>query len=644
MIVQVSLSLNIFESLSYNYSGDPGLLKPGVRAVVPLGNRFFTGWITGTHSQYKGRVKDIIAVVRDDYAPGSQFMAFVEAVSHLYFASMGSLLDYALPPGKKQITALYFENRENQDKVERLNRYSAAELQRLAKNGTIQCFYKADPAVQQKTAAIEGEAINETAPDHLFLMGFHRETHYRQMIAECLNRGKSVLITVPDNLTAAYLKEKLELEELDIYNSQLKPKERDEIWHHYACKGKTGVVVGGLSAAFLPIQNLGLVICDRAGSPGYKRRSFSRYDVHVLSQLRGKHFNIPLVEGFSTSTVQAYQNPSQVKIEDERQEKVPVEVRMIKSRTRGIPQDFQELMSSYFSENKKILVILNKKESANFLFCEKCKKIQDCPSSSCEGFIDVEVKDDEAFHIKCRRCGLEKEAHNRCPKCGEALSLIEDISIASVKKFVKTRVVETGITSLSAEGLKQDHLHSVLKRVGESKVVIATPVVVNPFFNHMFDVIIYLRPESFYNLDEYDAAEKVFSLVSEFRELVKPGGCIDIFSTFHFHYSLKLINDEAGFFERELKYREWFHLPPFFNVYHIEVRGKELRKLAAEMRGIFKKFKEPLKIKRIYLANRQPSRGMYKYKGILEAHARSEVILESGLLKNRDISIDLVLI
>jgi primosomal protein N' len=642
MIVQVSPSLNIFSSLSYNYRGDPALLKPGVRVVVPLGNRFFTGWITETHSQYKGRVKDIIAVVRDDYAPGSQFMAFVRAVSHLYFASMGSLLDYSLPPKKKSITGLYFENPENQGKVEKLNRYSAAELQRLAKEGTIQCFYKAGPALQNQTAAVEGEPQNETAKDHRFLIGFQREPHYRQMIEDCLSRGKSVLITVPDNLTAAYLQEKLG--EVDIYNSEIKPKERESLWHDYACKGKTGVVVGGLSASFLPIQNLDLVICDRAGSSGYKRRSFSRYDVHVLSQLRAKNFNIPLVEGFSTTTVQAYQNPSRVKIEDIREEQVPVEVRMIKRGTRGIPGEFQELISSYFIENKKILVILNKKESDNFLFCEKCKKIQGCPSSSCEGLIDVEVEDEEAFHIKCRRCGLEKEAHNRCPKCEESLALIEDISISSVKKFVKTRVVETGITSLSSEGLKEDHLHSVLKRVGESKVVIATPVIVNPFFNNIFDVVIYLRPESVFKLEEYDAAERIFSLVAEFRELVKPGGTIDIFSTFHFHYSLKLVNDEAGFFDRELKYREWFHLPPFFNVYHIEVRGKELRKLAAEMREIYKKFKEPLKIKRIYLASRQPSRGMYKYKGILEAHAQPEVILESGLLKKRDISIDLVLI
>lgn len=618
------------------------MLKPGVRVVIPIGTRLTVGWITETSSHYKGRVKDIIAVVREHYAPGRQFMAFVRAVSHLYFVSMGSLLDYSLPPKKKSITGLYFENRENQGKEEKLNRYSAAELQRLAKNGTITCFYKTGLTLQHQTIEVDGESKNETANDHQFLIGFQRDRHYRQMIDDCLSQGKSVLITVPDNLTATYLKKRLG--EADIYNSEIKPKERETLWHDYACKGKTGVVLGGLSAAFLPIQNMGLIICDRVGSSTYKRRTFSRYNVHVLSQLRAKHFIIPLVEGSSTFTVQAYQNSSRIKIEDMREEQVPVEVRMIKRGTRGIPQEFQELLSTYFIENKKILVILNKKESDNFLFCEKCKKIQRCPSSSCEGLIDVEVQGEEVFHIKCRRCGLEKEAYNHCPKCQESLALIEDISISSVKKFIKNRIVETGITSLSAEGLKEDRLHSLLKRVGESKVVIATPVIVNPFFNNMFDVVIYLRPESVFNLEEYDAAERIFALVSQFRELVKPGGTIDIFSTFYFHYALKLVNDEAGFFDRELKYREWFHLPPFFNVYHIEVRGKELRKLAAEMRGIFKKFKEPLKIKRIYLASRQPSRGKYKYKGILEAHAQPEVILESGLLKKRDVTIDLVLI
>jgi len=337
--------------------------------------------------------------------------------------------------------------------------------------------------------------------------------------------------------------------------------------------------------------------------------------------------------------VQSFQNRSQILIEDKREEHnrgIPIDVYMLKRSVKGVPDQLVELLKGYFLENKKILIVLNRKIGANFLFCQKCKKIHKCPS--CDGFIKVE----EEFDIQCPRCGFEKKAYTHCSQCNEPLVSIEDISISSVKKIIKKQVVETGIMSLSAEGLKEDHIHSVLKKIKAGKIVIATPIILNPFFKDIFDAVIYIRPESHFNMDEYDAAEKIFSIVSELKELVKGGGTLDIFSTFHFHYALKLINDEEAFFERELKYRQWFFLPPFCNVYHIEVKNKELRKLAKEMRNIYKKFKGSLNIKRIYLTTRQKVRGMYK--GILEAHAQPGDILQSGLLKKRDITIDLELI
>jgi primosomal protein N' len=647
MHIQVSPSLNLFDTLTYNYTGDPAFLKPGVRVVVPVWNRLTVGWVMDTGTQYKGRVKDIAAVVRDDYTPDSRFMAFLRAVADLYFVSVGMLLDAALPPAKKSMGTLFFENKET-GKTEKLSKYSFKDLQRLSAGCAVPCFYGAEnrAAVFPESTIQEPGSLSVPGHEYRFLIGFQRETYYRDIIADCLGRGKSVLITVPDNLTAAYLKEKLEHLEtgggIDIYTSGIKPKERDALWEAYAQKGKTGVVVGSQSAVLLPIRHPGLVISDRAGSSIYKRRFFSPYNVNVLSRLRAAHCDIPLVEGFSTYTIHARAGlkRSQVFIEDKRarEDKASfnVNVRMIKSRTRGIPEAFPELLNAYFPENKKILVVLNRKESVNFLFCDRCKKIRRC--TSCSGFIDV----DEDFNSKCRRCGLEKKSHTLCPECNERLDMVEDISITSVKKFIKGRVVETGIMSLSSEGLKEEHVHSVLNRIQGSKIVIATPVIVNPFFSGIFDAIIYIRPESLFNLDEYDAAERIFSMVSEFKELVKSGGSIDIFSTFYFHYSLKFIDDEQGFFDREMKYREWFHLPPFSNVYHIEVKAGKLRALAVEMRGIYGKFKGPLNIKRVYLSGRQAVRGSYK--GILEAHAQPGAIIESGLLGRRDISIELILV
>ena len=636
MLIQVSPSLNIFGTLTYNYSGDPALLRPGIRVVIPVGCRIATGWVTDTnkHSDYKGRVKNIIGVTRDDYAPDDRHLAFVRAVSGIYFTSMGTLLDASLPPKKKSINSLYFENNEENGKIEKLKKYSLKELQHLSKSTAIECFYKSKntrhPLLESHSQGSEPGSTQQQE----FLIGYNREDYYRGIIDHFLDSGKGVLITVPDNLTATFLKEKLG--EADIYNSEIKPKERNTLWYEYALDGKTGVVVGGLSAVLLPIQSIGIIISERAGSASYKRTYFSRYNIHLLSQLRAKHYNIPLIEGFSTHTVQSYQNRSHVLIQDKRDKKIPVEVRRIKSGLKGVPDDFVELLNSYFIENKKILIILNRKESVNFLFCGKCKKIGKCPK--CGGFIEV----DETLNIKCRHCGEERESHTNCPQCNESLSIVESVSVASVKKIIKQRVVETGIMTLSSEGLKEEHMVSVRRRIEQSKIVISTPVILNPFFNNLFDAVIYFRPESYFNFDEYDAAEKIFSMAAELRELVKEEGTLDIFSTFSFHYSLKLIDEEKRFFDRELKYREWFHLPPFFNVYHIEVKGKELRQLGKEMRNIYKKFKAPLKIKRAYLTGRQPHRGTFK--GVLEAHAQPEAILKSSLLGKRNISIDLVLI
>lgn len=643
MPVQVSPSLNIFESLTYGYTGDPELPAPGVRVVIPVGKRITGGWVTGTHSDYKGRVKNILAVVRDDYLPDSRYMAFIDAVSGIYFTSVGTLLDASLPPNRKNIGSLYFENPRNEGKVERLNKYSLTDLEAFSKTGALHCFYKSrkspfpdaplpgpssSPTVKDESPETDGPVGNR------FIVGDRREVHYREIVDDCLSRGRSVLIAVPDNLTAAYLKEKLS--GVDIYNSEIKPSERDAVWGRYAAGGNAGVVVGGLSAVLLPIQNLGAVIIERAGSAAYKRSYFSRYHIHLLARLRARHFNVPLVEGFSTFTVQAYSERSRVFIEDKREEKIPADVRTVKGGTRGIPDNFLELVSGYFDQGKKILVVLNKKESFNFLFCRKCQKILRCPQ--CDGFIEVDDQSD----IKCIRCGVEKSSQTLCYRCGEPVAVVEDISIASVKKAVKGRVVETGIMTLSSEGLKDEHMYSLMQHIEDSKIVISTPAILNPFFSRLFDAVIYIRPESYFNIDQYDAAEKIFSMAAELKELVKPGGQLDIFSIFHFHYSLKLLNDEEGFFDRELKYREWFHLPPFANVYHIEVKAKDLRKLGKEMRGIYQKFKGPLTIKRIYLSGRKAVRGVFK--GVIESHTQPEALRESGLLNKRDISIDLVLI
>jgi|GEM_PF-705826 len=641
--VHVSLSLNFFNPLTYRYTADPASLQPGIRVVVPLANRFTTGWITQSHSDYDGKVKPIIAVIEDSFLPDSKWLDFLTAVSQLYFVSIGTLLDATLPPSRKNISNLYFIN-PSTGKTGKLIKHSFTELVNLSNAHPAACFYnpvlKPSPEEQIEPHHI-GEI--ENFPPQRFLVGCRREIPYSALIRDCIDRQQSVLLTVPDNLTARFWGDCLKsLGPIDFYTSTVKPKARDALWEEYAVKGKTGVVIGGQSAAFLPIRNLGLIISDRAGSSIYKRNLFSPYNINVLSQLRAHHLNIPLVEGFPGYSLRAYQAhsllPSPIAVEDRRprEKSSPVvNVHRIPPGVKGIPSDFIETVGEHFTAGKKILVLLNKKESTQFLFCEKCDKIRRCPS--CEGSINV----DDEFRIQCTRCGFQ-DNYSICPVCKESLSIVEDISISSIKKILKNRVAESGIITITSEGLSEEFFLPLLNQVKESKIVISTPAVVNPYFNNIFDAVLYLRPESYFNIDEFDAAEKIFSLTAELKELVKEGGVIDIFSTFHFHYALKTIDDEASFFQRELNYREWFHLPPFCNVYHITLKDKKLRKLGSRLRAIYREYKDSFHIKRVYLVNRKAVKGIFK--GMIEARTSPETILKTKLLEEKDIAVELIMV
>jgi len=97
------------------------------------------------------------------------------------------------------------------------------------------------------------------------------------------------------------------------------------------------------------------------------------------------------------------------------------------------------------------------------------------------------------------------------------------------------------------------------------------------------------------------------------------------------HYSLKKINDEKEYMERELKYREFFFLPPYFDVFNIELSDRDLRKLAKKMREIYSEFGDILNIKKNYLVSRFKIRGFYK--GTIQIHSDQEKMEKSGILK-----------
>lgn len=615
MKISVALSYNIFEPLTYRAESAPAGLQAGSRVLVPLGKRVALGWVLALDSSYGGRLKNIIGVIDDPFRPDRAFLEFARQTAAAYFASAGSVLDHCLPPSQKNLKNLRLETG---GQVRKMAEFGAGELEKLAVAGPLRFFFKVGS--EAGPAAAVAQPL-DGAPFSRLVLGPGREREFVEACRQTLARDRSVILLVPDNATAAYWQ--TVMPGLDLYHSEIKTAAKESIWRQYRL-GKSGVVCGGLSALMLPLANAGLLIVDRASSPLYQRGFASPFRLDHLAAIRAQTGRIPLLRGASSHSCASYWQRQDLDVTDGRLGRgISCQVHMLKGRERGIPDEMVDMIRQNFLTKKKTLVLVNRIQQVAHLFCGQCRKIVSCPR--CGGILQVE----ETQLASCRSCTYRKEALNDCPRCGRNLTLLHDISIDSLARAVERAIGEKAALVLTAAGLKT--AAATVDAVRSSPIVIATAAALNPFFEGLFAAVLYVKPESFFNMEEFNAAEMIYATGAEIRETLAPGGELHVFSVFHFHYALQFLMDEEKFFERELKYRQWFSLPPFASVYQLELKGADLRSLAAAMRGLNLQYRDDLQIKRIYLVSRQPSRGTYR--GILELHTTAEKIAQAGLHK-----------
>ncbi len=110
MLIKVSLSVNIFEPLTYRFSGTAERVPVGTRVLVPLGRRLSGGWVVGADSAYRGSAKPVIGTMGSGFFPDARLLEFSRQVAETYFVSQGSILDHALPPRSKPLASLRFRD------------------------------------------------------------------------------------------------------------------------------------------------------------------------------------------------------------------------------------------------------------------------------------------------------------------------------------------------------------------------------------------------------------------------------------------------------------------------------------------------------------------------------------------------------
>ena len=613
--ISVSLSYNLFEPLTYRAPADVGI-GIGTRVLVPLGRRHALGWVTDLDSPYAGRLKSILGIIDDPFIPGADLLEFARLAAAAYFTSAGMILDHCLPPSQKSPKNLRLRNGNSENKLAGL---ALLEIERLAADGPLRLFFKSS----DKTAPAAAATATRSIFSQRWLLGPGREQEYRESCERVLAEGRSVILLVPDNATARYWQSSLP--GIDPVHAEVRNAARERTWNDYRL-GKCGIVCGGIAALAMPLASAGLLIVDRAASPLYAHSQRSPFRLDHLAELRARSGGIPLLSGSLSHTCASYERRAEVHLTDQRPTPGPaLQVHALKGRERGIPPALLDMARQNAQAGRKTLMLVNRIQPALHFFCASCGRVASCPRCG------AALQADEDGRVVCRRCTFRDDAPGGCRRCGQPLEELRDISIESLARAVERVCGEEAVLTLTASDLKD--AEAAQRQARERPLVIATLAALSPFFHGLFAAAVWMKPESFFSMEEFNAAEMIHACGAEITATLAPGGELHVFSVFHFHYALQYLMDEEKFFARELKYRRWFLLPPFSGVYELELRADHLRSLGAAMRELYGRCRESLHVLRVYLVTRQKQRGTFR--GVLELHADAEAIAAAGLPRIR---------
>ncbi len=215
----------------------------------------------------------------------------------------------------------------------------------------------------------------------------------RAAIAASLAEGKQAIVLVPEisltPQTIARFRERFD--RVAVLHSHLAASQRARYWRSIQ-RGEAQVVVGARSAIFAPTANLGLIVIDEEHETTFKQETTPRYHARDVAVMRAHRLGIPVILGSATPTLESYHNTVTGKyrraVLTKRVEARPLpEVEVVdmareaaeQKRLVALSRRLELLMRESLSRGEQVILFLNRRGFATYIFCTRCGFVLKCP-------------------------------------------------------------------------------------------------------------------------------------------------------------------------------------------------------------------------------------------------------------------------
>jgi primosomal protein N' (replication factor Y) len=441
---------------------------------------------------------------------------------------------------------------------------------------------------------------------------------YIELIKTIIKEHKQVLVLLPEiNLTPQMLQRfysQLLGVKICVLNSSISNQERLYLYQEIK-SSNIDVIIGTRLAIFCDFANLGLIIIDEEHDLSFKQNEGLRYHARDVAVYRAKQYNIPIILGSATPSLESLYNYKLKKYELVKLEVKALSIAPMPS-IKLIDMNQQPpntLFSDYaiksiqqrLDKNELVLIYINRRGYAPIVSCYDCGYIFCCKNCS----------NNMVFHhitkqLKCHKCSYIIDIPSRCITCGsDYLKIVGDgtqkIEVELGNLFSSARVVRVDQDSI---GKKNDWL-DIYNKINNNEVdiIVGTQMLVKGHDFHNLTLVVGLNLDSGLYSSDFRASEIMFSQLMQISGRVGRGnkvGEVILHTRYPTHELFQFIlkQDYSGFVKLLMRMRYQLHLPPYTYYALISANDYSMTKALSFLSNLYLKIKdEQIKNKLIIL-------------------------------------------
>ena len=607
--------------------------KEGMRALVPFGRRNIEGFIIRIYDEVEldYEVKDIIQLVDEKPVLNEEMLELGKYISKKTLSPLTLSYQTMLPSGlkakektninkkivkylhvlkdgefkgEKQKQVFDYVKKNNLVLKAEANKISSSAVKTLINNGYLEEVekevYRLDEEVEvekkhydlteEQAKVLESVKFDKFKPYLLHgVTGSGKTLVYIRLIEKVLKQGKEAILLVPEiSLTPQVVDifKKRFGKTIAILHSGLSNGEKYDEWRKIERK-EVSIVIGARSAIFAPFTNLGIIIIDEEHSNTYKQDNVPRYNAIDVALRRGKTYNIPVVLGSATPSVESYTRAKagiyELLVMKNRVNKKMPKVYLVdmkdefKKGNRVFSEIFKEKMNDRLSKNEQVLVLLNRRGYSTVITCKECGFTHKCPNC------DIPLTYHKNVNImKCHYCDYKVPRLLECPKCHSKNINSLGMGTEKLESLIKEEFKDAKVIRMDQDTTRNKGAH---KRIiddfkeGKYNVLVGTQMIAKGLDFPKVTLVCVVNGDATLNIPDFRSSERTYELLSQVsgragRDKLDGEVIIQGFNVSHYSIVYAKNNDYESFYNEEMKIRKVLKYPPYYNLCLIKVSGK----------------------------------------------------------------------